>query len=187
MKLVLDIFFFFVIIYFCYQFVQVVFHVKQGVTFPYTKEELNGLRKHPTKPLNPPTMAGQKVGIYIYGGLLIFCILIYLLGIYYQISELTFYLMLILIFTYADFGINIFAIHQKGIVSGVRFVPWKMIRSFQFVPIDTNHRFYGYSKEANEGYELIIKTKLINLRCIVTDERLKEELEILLKENLKVS
>lgn len=187
MKLVLDIFFFFIILYFCYQFVQVVLHVKQGVTFPFTDKQLTGIRKHPTKPLNLPTMEGQLLGILIYGGLLTIVILIYLLGIYYQIKELTFYFMLILIFTYANFGLNLFAVHQKGIISGVRFVPWKMVRSFHFETIDQNHRYYGYSKEANDGYELKIKTRLLTINCIVIDEMTKEELKLLLEERVKVS
>lgn len=187
MKLVLDIFFFFVITFFCYQFAQVIIRIKQGITFPIIEAELNGVRKHPMKPLNPPTFAGQKVGIFIYGSLLVAVIVLYLSGIYNHITVLTFYFMIVLIFTYSNFALNLFAIHKDGIISGVRFVPWKTVRSFHFIPIDQNHRFYGFTTETNNGYELKIKAKISSINCVVTDEKIKRELELLLEEHVKIS
>jgi hypothetical protein len=53
--------------------------------------------------------------------------------------------------------LNVFAIVEGGALSGSRFVAWKIMKSFDFIPIDENHKFYGYSKEVNNGYEFKLK------------------------------
>lgn len=73
-----------------------------------------------------------------------------------------------------------------NIISGSSFIPWKKVRRFYFVPVNSQHKLYGYSKEDNNGYELIIKGRLFSTSCIVTSEGIKEQLTAILSENVTV-
>ena len=79
-----------------------------------------------------------------------------------------------------------FAVVDDGLLSGSRLIVWKKIKSFQFIPIDINHKYYGYSKEVNEGYELKIEGKIFSESCIVTSPEMKEKLTRILSEHAKV-
>jgi len=50
------------------------------------------------------------------------------------------------------------------------------------VPIDIKHKYYGFSKEANDGYELKIKTNGFPISCVVTSIEMKEKLTSVLRE-----
>jgi len=52
--------------------------------------------------------------------------------------------------------LNVFAIQAEGILDRGRFVRWKRIKEYRFIPIDLSHKFYGYTNEVNDGYELLI-------------------------------
>jgi hypothetical protein len=79
-----------------------------------------------------------------------------------------------------------FAVVDGGLLSGSRLIVWKKIKSFQFIPIDINHKYYGYSKEVNGGYELKVKGKIFSESCIVTSPEMKEKLTRILSEHAKV-
>lgn len=185
MKLFLDIIFFIILGYLCFRFVQVLIKMKQAVIFPTTNEELTSIRKHPEKVIDAPTYSAQKLGIIIYASLLLFVVIVYFLGLYFEIFNFSFYILLLLPFTYSIDVLNLFAVTKDGILSGVRFISWNKIKSFDFIPIDIHHKYYGFSKEANNGYELKMTTKGISISCVITSEKVKVNLSKLLNEHIK--
>ncbi|WP_246943028.1 hypothetical protein [Bacillus pinisoli] len=83
---------------------------------------------------------------------------------------------------YSHILLHLFAVVEDGVLHGNRFVPWRQIQSFVFVPIYTLHMYYGYSQEVNDRYELILKKRLFTLSCIVASEEMKERLTQALSE-----
>ena len=185
MKLVLDIIFLIILGYVCFRFIQVLIKMKQEVIFPATNEQLISVRKHPEKTVDAPTYSKQKVGIIIYSIMLIFAVIVYFLGVYFEIFNLSLYIFLLLPFTYSFDILNLFAVTKDGILSGVRFISWDKIKSFDFIPIDINHKYYGFSNEANNGYELKMWTLGLSISCVITSEKMKEKLTKLLNEHIK--
>lgn len=185
MKLVLDIIFLIILGYLCFRFIQVLIKMKQEVIFPATNEQLISVRKHPEKTVDAPTYSKQKVGIIIYSIMLIFAVIVYFLGVYFEIFNLSLYIFLLLPFTYSFDILNLFAVTKDGVLSGVRFISWDKIKSFDFIPIDINHKYYGFSKEANNGYELKMRTLGLSISCVITSEKMKEKLTKLLNEHIK--
>jgi len=187
MRILLDIVFFIILGYFCSRFAQVLLKMRQKIIFPVTNEEVTSIRKHLDKVLDVPTYSKQKVGIIIYFVMLLFVVVVYFLGVYFDVFTFSFSFLLILPFTYSFDVLNLFAFTEDGVLSGVRFIKWNKIKSFQFIPIEVNHKFYVFSKEANHGYELKMTTTGIPIRCVVTSEEMKERVKILLGTYLKDS
>jgi len=159
--------------------------MRQKILFPNTPEQMDYIRKYPGKRLGIPTYSEQKVGIIVHLFVLLFVIILFLLGFFLQMFNWTFYLLLFLPLAISSNLFNLFAIVEGGILSGSRFIAWNRITSFQFVPIDSNHRFYGYSKKVNEGYELQIKTKIFSTNCIVTSKEMKRKLHTIFNDHLQ--
>lgn len=185
MKLVLDIIFLIILGYLCFRFIQVLIKMKQEVIFPATNEQLISVRKHPEKTVDAPTYSKQKVGIIIYSIMLIFAVIVYFLGVYFEIFNLSLYIFLLLPFTYSFDILNLFAVTKDGILNGVRFISWDKINSLDFIPIDINHKYYGFSNEANNGYELKMRTLGLSISCVITSEKMKEKLTKLFNEHIK--
>ncbi|HWI47044.1 MAG TPA: hypothetical protein VNU45_02325 [Rummeliibacillus sp.] len=176
MELFINIVFLIVIGYFCYKFIRLLVKLKKDKIFPITNEELIAIRTYPQKVVRLPTISKQKTEIFLYSFLLLFIIGMYIIGVFFKGLDTSFYLLMFLPLSYSHNLLNLFAIINDGVLSGNRFVPWKKIKSFQFVLINLNHRYYGYSKEVNDGYELIMKEKFSTIRCIVTTNEAKEKL-----------
>lgn len=183
LKLLMDILFFIFIGYFSYQFILMLLKMKQKVILPVTHEEIAVIRKHPDKRVDFPTYAKQKVGIIIYSCMLLLVIVMFLLGAFFQLFGWTLYLLIFVPLANSYNLLNLFAVVEDGLLSGNRFIPWKKIKSFQFVPIDINHKYYGFSKEANDGYELRIKTIGFPASCVVTSIEMKKKLINILKKH----
>lgn len=172
--------------YYLYKFVYLLFKMKQNILLPTTMDEMNTLRRFPQKPVSFPTWSNQKWGLIIYAFMLLFLIVMFILGVIGDYFQWSYFLLLFLPLTNTNNLLNIFAVLEDGILSGNRFIPWKKIKSFRFVPIDRNHKFYGYDKKVNEGYELIIKTKGSSTYCIVTSEEMRDRISKFINEH-KVS
>ena len=183
----MDILFLVVIGYFIYTFIQILLKMKQKAILPVTQAEITAIRKHPEKPLDLPTYSKQKVSIIIYSVMLLFVIVMFLLGIFLQLFDWSLYLLLFLPIANSYNLFNLFAVVEDGLLSGSRLIAWKKIKSFQFVPIDINHKYYGFSKEANEGYELKIRTRGFPISCVVTSNEMMEKLNKILGEHVKVN
>src|SRR5690625_7503117 len=97
--------------------------------------------------------------------MLLFVIAVFLFGI---LSHNSFYLLFFFPLSYSYNLLNLFAIVKGGLLSGSRFIAWHQIKSFHFIPIDINHKYYGYTKEVNEGYELKVKAKYLSKNYIFT-------------------
>lgn len=186
MKLFMDMFFLIAIVYFSYKFVQVLIKMKQKVIFPITHEEIATVRKHPDKPLGLPIYSKQKVGITFYAVMLLYLIIMFFLGSFLQLFDWSLYFLLLLPLANAYDLFNQFAVLEDGLLSGSRFIAWKRVKSFRFVPIDMNHKYYGFSQEANKGYELKIKIKGIPISCVVTSTEMQEKLTSILREYVEV-
>ncbi|WP_203363643.1 hypothetical protein [Bacillus sp. REN10] len=184
MKLFLCALFFSVMGYYSYKFIQVLLKMNQNVVLPITDDELQALRKYPEKAVNFPTFSKQKGGIIVYSLVLLFVLVMFILGLCIKGFDWSFFLLIFLPFTHSDNLLNMFAVVEGGVLSGNRFIPWGKIKSFQFVPITMDHRFYGFDKEVNAGYELIIKTKLFSTSCVVTSDDMKEKLTAVLSEHV---
>jgi hypothetical protein len=157
--------------------------MKQKIILPTSNEELVTIRKYPQKTVHEPTYSHNKAGILVYFLMLTYLIVMLLIGVANKNMDWSFYLLLILPLIYSHNLLNVFAIVDSGVVSGSRFVAWKTMKSFDFIPIDANHKFYGYSKEVNNGYELKIMTKIFPISCIITSEETKEKLTKILSEH----
>ena len=156
--------------------------MKRNVILPTMNEEIAAIRKHPQKTVDYPSFSKQKVGIIAYSCMILFVMVMFFAGAFLNEFNWSFYLLLFLPFSYSHDLFNIFAVEEDGLLSGSRFIPWKNVKSFHFVPIDVNHKYYGYSKEVNNGYELKIKAKFFPISCIVTSNEMKEKLSRIISE-----
>ncbi|MFJ8262013.1 hypothetical protein ACIQ4I_08680 [Rummeliibacillus sp. NPDC094406] len=172
----LNIVYIIVIVYFCCKFIRLLTKLKKDKIFPITNADLIGIRTYPQKVVGLPTISKQKIEIFLYVFILLFVIGMYIIDVVYKKFDASFYLLVLFPLYYSHNLLNLFAIINDGVLSGSRFVRWKKIKSFQFVPINLNHRYYGYSKEVNDGYEMIMQEKFSTIRCIVTTDEAKEKL-----------
>ncbi|BAQ10870.1 hypothetical protein OXB_2399 [Bacillus sp. OxB-1] len=184
MKIVTGILFLLCLGYFYYRFFRLLIKMKQSAVFPKTEEDWRTIRKQPQKAVDLPGISHQKTGFFMNGLTLLFLTIFVIGNLFSSNTNWPAYLVFIPIFFNLSQVWNLFAIVKDGILSGGRFVPWKSIRSYHFVPIDTNHRFYGYSPEVNGGYELKIQTKRSAVSCIVTSETGREKVAEVLDAHL---
>ncbi len=180
MKIVMDVLFFIVIILYTYRFITVLVKLKKEKIFPINKEDADSIKKYPGKPLYEPTYTGQWPAILIHSVLLIFITIMFILGAFFSMFNWTLYLLIFLPIANSYQLFNLFAVLDDGILSGSQFIRWKRIKSYQFSPINVNHRFYGYSKDVNDGYEFKINIKLMTTSVAITSLVTKEKLERLL-------
>lgn len=175
-----------ILFYYVIRFVRVLLKWKNPVVFPLTKDEWTSIGVHPNKTVGKLEIFHQKVAVWG-NGLTIFFIAGWIV-FETIIAKQHFPAVIALIPTLWNLPKlwNHFAFQKDGIVCGYRFVPWKRVQSYQFIPIDQNHRYYGYSPELNEGYELLIHTKFSEVSCLVTTESVKQKLILLLEEQLKI-
>lgn len=185
LNLVIDILFAIIIGYFVYTFIQVLLKMKKEIVFPSTTEQA-ALRKHPERPLALPTYSHQKSGIMMYSIILLFVITMFGIALFTDLFNWSVYLLLFLPLANSYQLLNLFAVVDDGILSGSRFIAWKHIKSFHFISIDGNHKYYGYSKEANNGYELKMKTKGFPISCVITSDEVKEKLTEVLAEHVQL-
>ena len=177
MKLLLIIVISIIIGYKLYSFVQLLVKIKGKAIIPATEEEMQFIRKHPERVMKAPTFSSQKTGVFFYSLFLLFMISLFLISIFAADLDWSFYLFFLLPFTYTNDVLNIFAVVEDGVLSGNRFISWRQINYFYMEKIDVNHKFYGYSKEANEGYELKMKLKFLTVSCcVITSDNMKEKL-----------
>lgn len=182
MKLFTSLLLFSAIIYYLFQFVRFLKKRKEKMLIPGTKEERAAIRKDPQS-----KKPHQKENLMPYTLILTLIIVLYGLGIAFSNDRWSFNLMLLLLLINSSNLLNGFAIVEDGLLSGGRFIPWRKIREFNFVPIDLNHKYYGYSQEVNQGYELKIKGRWITETCIVTTEEMKVKLTNILSDHVELS
>jgi hypothetical protein len=183
MEILVSVLLFAAICYNTYQFVIFMKKRKEVILMPATDEDRVAIRKYPQSKEN-----NQKENVTLY--MLILAVITILFGLGFILSnksDWAFYLMLLLLLFNSSNLLNGFAIMEEGLLTEGRFIPWKRIKEFHFVPIDINHKFYGYSKEVNHGYELKIKGKFFGTSCIVTTEEMKEKLTGILSKHIEVN
>ncbi|MDQ0154688.1 hypothetical protein [Robertmurraya andreesenii] len=167
----------------CYKLYQFVCYSKKRkgvILFPVAEEEWTAIRKYPQD-----KASRQKENRATYALILTFIIILYVLGLYFGSEQWAFDLMLLLLLINSSNLVNGFAFVEDGLLSEGRFIPWNNIKDFSFVPIDSNHKYYGYSQEVNHGYELRIKERFSGTSCIVTTEEMKVKLSYLLSEHMQ--
>lgn len=171
-------------LYLGFRFVRVLVKMRKPVVFPVTKEEWSGIRMLPQKPLGLPTIYGQKMAVLFNSLFILFLSIVTIV----EIALLKRNLFTLFVLVPALLNLpklwNLFVVQEDGILCGARFIPWHKIQSYQFIPIDIHHRFYGYSSELNKGYELMIQTKLSAVSCLVTTEAVKGKLAEMLDEHM---
>lgn len=186
MKFIFDFLFSAFVGYYVYKFIQLIFKMKKAIVFPKIDEEFSTIRKYPQKPINLPTFSKRKLEMIIYSLVLLAVTSILIWSLFFGEIDRSLYLLLLFPLANANNLLNLFAIVEDGVLSGSRFISWKKFKSFYFVPIDMNHKYYGFSKEVNNGYELILKESIFTTSCIVTSEKSKETLtQILYEHGLK--
>ncbi|MCM3316298.1 hypothetical protein M3603_06360 [Rummeliibacillus stabekisii] len=169
-----------VLLYFTANFIRLVYKLKGPVIFPLTIQDQENIKIFPQRKNARQSLKAIKESAFLY---VIALMIAYGALIYsYLMSINTFILAVIPIINIKNL-LNLFAIVDEGIVIGNKYIPWRKIKSFDFQPIDFNHSYYGYSKEINNGYELVIKKQLFSVSCIVTDEDTKHKLQNILKQN----
>lgn len=175
-----------ILLYYVIRFVRVLLRWKHPVVFPLTEDEWASIGVHPNKKIGKLSISHQKIAVWG-NGLIIFLMIAWIVFETF-IAKRHFPAVIAFIPTLWNLPKlwNLFAFQEDGIVCGYRFVPWKRVQSYQFIPIDQNHRYYGYSPALNEGYELMIHTKLTEVSCLVTTERVKEKLGLLLDEQIRI-
>ncbi|KAA9016948.1 hypothetical protein [Niallia endozanthoxylica] len=179
MKLVFNILFLMAVVYYTYRFVQLLIKMNQTIIVPATDSEKNAVRIFPQKVVNSPTYSKQKWGIILYSFMLLFVIAMFIIG--WDLNW-SYQLLLLLPLVHSRNSFNLFAIVEAGLLCGNRYIAWKQIKSFQIIPIDQNHRYYGYTKEVNEGYEFIIKAKGHSCSVITTSNEMKDRLTSMIQE-----
>lgn len=166
------------------RFVHVLIKMRKPVVFPVTVEDWEAIRMQPKKPIGRLAVSNQKTAVWIHS----LFILIFTALVLYELFTPKCNTLFLFVFIPSLLNLpklwNLFAVQEDGVLAGQRFVPWDRMQSYAFIPIDIHHRFYGYSPELNEGYELMIQTKWSEVSCLVTSEAVKEKLAQLLDENL---
>jgi hypothetical protein len=165
------------------RFFQLMIKMKQKSLLPITAEERWQIRKFPQKPVKPPNFVNQKWGILMYSLMLLFMLVIFLLGLLGQFNG-SYYLILLIPLLQSHHLFPMFAILEEGIIIGNRYVPWSSVKSYRIVSIDSNHRYYGYEKEVNSGFEFILKGTFFRSSVLVTSHEMKEKLTKLLDKHL---
>ncbi|MRG88082.1 DUF5673 domain-containing protein [Salinibacillus xinjiangensis] len=183
MKIVMNILVLVVLSYYTFHFIQVMVKMKNKMVFPSTDEEMAAIRKGPQKALDLPHYSKQKLGIIFYSVTLLFVTSMFIAGLL-QDFVWSFYLMIFVPLVHVRDLFNMFGFVEDGVLSGSRFIPWEKIKSYSFVRIDVNHRFYGHSKEVNDRYELRIKSRLGTYSCVVLTDEVKEKMERILQERV---
>jgi len=158
--------------------------MKQPAILPKTEEEREAIRVYPEKKIKPPNYRAQKTGIIFYSIVLLLLMTILIIGILMNEENWSIYLFMFIPLMQVNHFLNLFAIMDDGILSGKGFVSWNRIKDFYFVPIDINHRFYGYG--VNNKYELKIRAGIHSISCIVTTEEVKERLNRILSEHGRI-
>lgn len=185
MQLFMDIVFVIAVGFYGYQYILSLLKMKQRIIFPAVNEEMAAVRKYPQKPLDFPSNPKHKTSIIVYSFVLIIIIAVFIFGKITESVDWTLYPLLLLPLINGDNLQNIFIIQDEGILDGGRFIRWTKVKTYQFTPIDLNHKFFGYSPEVNNGFELMIKTKGFPISCIVTTNEMKEKLDSLLTEHVQ--
>lgn len=185
MKLLFEVIFLFIVIYFSYHYIILLTNMKKTALIPSDKKDLSAVRKFPQKTSDSPVISKNKLGLTMYAVMLAFLIAMFIVGKYTMNFSWTYLYLLFIPLINAKDLLNVFAVYEDGFISGSRFVPWKNLKSFQFKKIDLNHKYYGFSPEVNEGYELILKTKMVSHSLVVTEEEMKERLTVLVKQYAK--
>ncbi|MBB6447963.1 hypothetical protein [Bacillus benzoevorans] len=185
MQLFMDIVFVIAVGYYSYQYILSLARMKKKIIFPAADEERAAIRKYPLKPLDFPANPKRKTGIIIYSFVLLVITAFFIIGKITKSVDWTFYPLLLLPLINGENLLNIFSVQEDGILDGGRFVRWSRMSKYQFIPIDLNHKFYGYTDEVNAGYELKIKTKGSSVSCIVTSNEMREKLDLLLSEHIQ--
>lgn len=170
--------------YAIFTFVQVLVQMKHAIILPVDDEEREDVRKHPYKPLDAPIYRQQKTGIVIHVTVFLLVFAVYITGLFYDFIDWPQYVMMlsILLVPRSYNLLNVFAVTKEGILSGSRFIPWKRIKSFEFVPIDMNHRYYGHDKKINNTYEIKIKMTVFSTSAVVISREMNEKCKHVLSE-----
>src|SRR5699024_2404165 len=165
--------------------IQVLVKMKQPIILPKDDAERVGIRKHPPKALDAPTPAKQKSGIITHGLVYLLVFAVFILGIFSDSIGWQQYLLLLVICIVPGLYnlLNLFAVIEDGILSGSKFIPWKKIKSYRFVSIDVNHRFYGHVRKVNNKYELKIKMTLFSTSVVVISREMKHKLHHVFNEH----
>lgn len=184
MQLFMDIVLMIAVGFYSYKYILSLARIKKNVIFPATNEEMAFIRKYSQKPLDFPADLKHKTGIMIYSFVLLFVIAVFIFGKITESVDWTLYPLLLLPLVNGENIQNIFVIQEGGILDSGRFISWNKVKKYQFIPIDLNHKFYGYSSEVNNGFELKIQTKGFPISCIVTSNEMKDKLDSLLAEHV---
>lgn len=167
-----------------YLYLRQIIKMNQTAAFPVTENDIKAIRRQPKAPIALPDISQQKTGLYLNGIVILILLFLLIAKILGYFSDWTYFSILFPMLLNFNQTWNVFAFMGDGVLCGGRFVPWKRIQSYEFEPIDKDHRFYGYVSEVNSGYELEIKTKLSSVNCIVTSEAAKEKLSGILDAQL---
>lgn len=187
MILIFEAVFLFIVIYFSYHYIILITKMKKTALIPSDKNDLSAVRKFPQKASDSPVISKNRLGLTMYAVMLVFLIAMFIFGKYNLKFSWTYLYLLFIPLINAKDLLNVFAVYDDGFISGSRFVPWKSLKSFHFKKIDLNHKYYGFSSEVNEGYELILKTKMSSHSLVVTEEEMKEKLVRVLEEKAKTT
>ena len=173
--------------FYSYRFIQVLLKMKQKVILPKTNEEAAVLRKHPGETVTVPEFTKQKTGIIIYSLILFFVIGMLFLEMVTHTFGWAIYLLIFLPISHSYNLLNLVAVVKDGLLIGNQFIAWSKIKSFYFVRIDINHKYYGHSKEVNEAFQLKVKTKFISASCIITSSEMKDRLDKIVSDQVNAS
>lgn len=165
---ILGIFFLFKI----YQLIKVFQAIKGPITFPNTEKELQALRKTPEKPIKEPNLKAHRGWIILYVFTLTLAMVLCGVNLIYLDNGWIFTFIFLLPVYHASDLINLFAVTKDGIISGSRFIPWSRMKSFERVPVDVNHRFYGFAHDVNGSQEVKIRTNGFPLTILITQKDL---------------
>ncbi|GAA0292408.1 hypothetical protein GGQ92_002651 [Gracilibacillus halotolerans] len=166
------------VIYIIYRFIVLLTKMRQPILYPTTDQEWSSTHVYPQKKIRPPRPSYQKGGVLLYACTIIYFTVVLVLWFYFETISWPLLLLAIVPYLQMHTVFNMFAVVQDGMLCGGRFIRWKFIKSYEWYPINTNHRFYGFGEEVNNGYELKLKTKFIALPAslIVTDTSVKQNL-----------
>ena len=186
MKLIFEVLFLLIVIYYSYHYIILITKMKKKTALiPFGKTDLKTVRKFPQKSASAPVISENKLGLTMYAIMLVFLIAMFIFGKYNMKFSWTYLYLLFIPLINARDLLNVFAVYDDGFISGSKFIPWNKLQSFHFKKIDLDHKYYGFSQEVNEGFELILKTKMGSHSLVVTEEEMKERLASIFEEYVK--
>ncbi|MEK5108411.1 hypothetical protein MHI57_17140 [Cytobacillus sp. FSL K6-0129] len=170
------------LLFYYYRLFNVFFKIKKNKVFLLPDEVLEDIRIEPQRPIAEPKVASQKGSIFTYIFITCMVFIAIMFIVFSDQLDVSNYLLLLVPLFQMEFLFNQLVFLQKGIVKGLKYIPWHKIDSYEVQSIDINNRHFGFDKKVNDGFEMKLHSgRSSQVSLLVTSTEAYEQLQILLE------